>query len=182
MSDDKLEFFESTAWDTEGCSVAIVASRYNAELVDDLLSRVVGELERRGVTAGNVFVERVPGAHEIPYAADILALSGAFDVVIALGVVLAGETDHHSVITSSLARVLMELSCRARIPVINGVLCVASVEQAVERISGQYNRGAEFAGAALEMVEVQNRLWGYSRASLDPDGTLGSGEDAFDDN
>lgn len=182
MSDDKLEFFESTAWDTAGCSVAIVASRYNAELVDDLVSRVVRELERRGVMPDNVFVERVPGAHEIPYAADILAFSGAFDVVITLGVVLAGETDHHSVITTSLAKVLMELACRARVPVINGVLCVASVEQAVDRIGGRYDRGVEFAGAALEMVEVQNRLWGYNQASLEGDESLGSGEDAFDDN
>lgn len=183
MSDDKLEFFESAGdveMDMERVTVAIVASRYNTELVDGLLKRTVDELVRLGVGCGAIMIERVPGAHEIPFVADVLAFSGSFSAVIALGVVVAGETDHHSVIVNALARSLMDLSCRARLPVINGVLCVGDVDQAKERIFGRHNRGVEFAATAVEMVRVHEGIWDFHEAGLRRAGLMD--DDTIDEN
>lgn len=174
MSDDKLTFFEEEdEVQKRDYQVAVVASRYNAELVDGLLARTVDELVRLGVQVDDIFVRRVPGAHEIPFVSDIFACSRSFDAVIALGVLVAGETNHHQVVAEALAHSLMDISVRARIPVINGVLCVNSVDQAKERIFGDHDRGAEFAATAIEMMRLHDEIRDFDEASL-------MGGDCFD--
>lgn len=181
MSDDKLEFFESgTDLNLDGVTVALVASRYNTALVNGLLQRTVDELVRLGIEPSDIMVERVPGAHEIPLVADILAFSGSFNAVIALGVIVAGETDHHSVIANALAKSLMDLSCRARLPVINGVLCVENTAQAEERVLGSHNRGVEFAATAIEMIRVHENIRAFDEAGLRRAGLID--DDTFDEN
>jgi 6,7-dimethyl-8-ribityllumazine synthase len=132
--------------------IGIVASRYNDELVEALLERTVKTLKEHGVRERNIEILRVPGANELPYAAHMLASTGEFDCLIALGVVLAGETTHHEVISYGTAYALHSVGMQSEIPVINGILTVANPEQAVDRISGTRDRGAEFARAALQMA------------------------------
>jgi 6,7-dimethyl-8-ribityllumazine synthase len=102
-------------------------------------------------------IERVPGSAELPYAASALADHTRFDAVIALGVVIAGDTSHHEIIGNSTAQALQEISIRQKIPVINGILVVNTIEQAQARIDGTINRGKEFALAALEMAQLKKK-------------------------
>jgi 6,7-dimethyl-8-ribityllumazine synthase len=138
--------------------VGIVAARYNGELVDALLARVLAVLQSQGVRERNIEVLRVPGSNEIPYAAHMLAATGEFDCLIALGVVIAGVTPHHDVIAYGTAYSLHSVGMQSETPVINGILTVDSLEQARERITGALDRGAEFARAAVHMAWHKLRL------------------------
>jgi 6,7-dimethyl-8-ribityllumazine synthase len=143
---------ETTPIDGAVFFIGVVASRYNGELVDTLLERTVKTLKEHGVRARNIEVLRVPGANELPYAAHMLAATNEFDCLIALGVVVAGETTHHEVISYGTAYALHSVGMQSEVPVINGILTVSSLEQAAERITGAHDRGAEFARAALQMA------------------------------
>jgi 6,7-dimethyl-8-ribityllumazine synthase len=138
--------------------LGIVAASYNGELVDALLARVVAVLRQHGVRERNIEVLRVPGSNEIPYVAHMLAATGEFDCLIALGVVVSGETSHHEVISYGTAYSLHSIGMQSEIPVINGILTVNSLEQAQERINPPRDRGAEFARAALHMARHKLQL------------------------
>jgi len=155
MSTDKPE---RLAIDGEGCRVAIIAARYNFKLVNALLESVLQTLDACGVRQEDVETFRVPGSNEIPPIAAMVAKTGAFDVIIALGLVIAGETDHHAIITHSTAHALQSVGLRFEVPVINGIISVSSLKQAQERVSGKLDRGGEFAYAALEMAHLNNTL------------------------
>lgn len=136
----------------------IVAARYNNELVDALIERTSATLRESGVQEGSIKVMRVPGSNELPYVAYMNALSSQYDCVIALGVVIAGQTDHHSIIAQSTAQAFHGIGIQTEVPIINGIVTVSSQDQAVARTTGDVDRGAEFAGAALEMARHKVRL------------------------
>lgn len=140
-------------------SFGIVASRYNPDLVDALLQRVLDELAAAGVAERNVAVLRVPGSHEVPVAAGWLARSGA-DTVIALGVLVGGDTNHHEMVGQSVSQALQEVALATDVPVINGVVVTDTWKQAEARCTGKVNRGLEFARAALEMAALRRSLTG----------------------
>lgn len=149
---------ERLAIDGEGCRVAIIAARYNFKLVNALLESVLGTLKTCGVRQDDVETFRVPGSNEIPHVAAMVAKTGAFDAIIGLGLVIAGETDHHAIITHSTAHALHAVGIRFEVPVINGIISVTNLKQAEKRITGEFDRGAEFAHAALEMAQVNISL------------------------
>lgn len=155
MSTDKPE---RLAIDGEGCRVAIIAARYNFQMVNSLLESVLQALDANGVRQEDVETFRVPGSNEIPHAAAMAAKTGAFDVIIGLGLVIAGETDHHTIITHATADALQSVGIRFEVPVINGIISVSSEKQAADRITGELDRGSEFAFAALEMAQLNNLL------------------------
>jgi 6,7-dimethyl-8-ribityllumazine synthase len=136
----------------------IAAARFNGELVDGLLSRTVATLRAAGVAEANLAVVRVPGSHEVPWAAQTLALGSQCDCVIGLGILIAGDTNHHEMVGTSVSHALQRVALDTRTPVINGVIVVNSVEQARERSVGTINRGAEFAQAALEMAALRRKF------------------------
>ena len=136
----------------------IAAARFNEALVDGLLERVRTALTGAGVKPANVDVARVPGSHEVPWAAHALARRGRFDCVIGLGVLIAGDTNHHEMVGNSVSFALQQVAIATRVPVINGVIVVNSLAQAEERCVGRINRGAEFAAAALEMAALKGKL------------------------
>lgn len=136
----------------------IAAARFNHELVDALMIRVFAGLRAAGVTEDRLTVVRVPGSHEVPWAAQALALGGACDCVIGLGVLIAGDTNHHEMVGDSVSHALQQVSLTTRVPVINGVLVVNTLEQARARCVGKIDRGAEFAGAALEMAALKRKF------------------------
>jgi 6,7-dimethyl-8-ribityllumazine synthase len=135
--------------------VAIVAARFNRKLVDALLEHTLAPLRKAGIH--EPVIERVPGSAELPLAAELLATSLHPDVIIALGVVVAGDTDHHTLIGHSTAHALCQVSLHHRIPVINGILITNNREQAEARTNGEINRGGEFAHAAVEMGLLKNK-------------------------
>ncbi len=138
--------------------VGIVAARFNAALVDALVNRATATLTAAGVPATAVETVRVPGSHEVPWAAQRLAAAGNFDAIIALGVLIAGDTNHHEMVGDAVAAALMRVSLDSRVPVINGVVVVNNREQAEVRTIGKYDRGSEFAAAALEMAALHKTL------------------------
>lgn len=136
----------------------IAAARFNPEFVDGLLERVVATLHAAGVKDENLAIVRVPGSHEVPWAAQTLANRSQCDCVIALGVLVAGDTNHHEMVGQSVSSALQRVALDTRTPVINGVIVVNSPEQARERCLGRVNRGAEFAHAALEMATLRRKF------------------------
>ncbi len=130
----------------------IVAARFNPALVDGLLARTQQTLLAAGVKPERITVVRVPGSHEVPWAVQALALGSQCDCVIGLGVLVAGETNHHEMVGASVSQALQQVALATKIPVINGVLVANNVAQAEARCVGPINRGAEFAAAALEMA------------------------------
>ena len=148
----------SHAIDGSPFAVGIVAARYNSELVDALLNQVVGQLRAAGVKETKIKVERVPGSNELPVAAHLLAKRMPFDVIIALGVLIRGDTIHYELIADAATQALQRVALKSDTPVINGVVVAETQDQAEARCRGKINRGAEFARAALEMAALKRRL------------------------
>ncbi|MES1245838.1 MAG: 6,7-dimethyl-8-ribityllumazine synthase [Acidobacteriota bacterium] len=148
-----------------GRRFGIVASRFNSRVVELLVGGAVDCLRRHGVDPGDILVVRVPGAWEIPQAAEELAEPGEgkpkLDGLIALGVVIRGETPHFDYICSQCTRGLGAVSKKHRIPVGFGVLTCDTSQQAEERAGGKAgNKGWEAALAAIEMADLFARLRG----------------------
>jgi 6,7-dimethyl-8-ribityllumazine synthase len=137
-------------------AVGIVAARFNEELVEALLARVQAGLAAAGVQPGRITIARVPGSHELPVAAQWLARRR--DVVIALGVLIGGDTNHHEMVGQSVSHAFQQVALASGIPVINGVIVADTLKQAQARCTGRINRGAEFARAALEMAALKRAL------------------------
>ena len=148
-----------------GKRFGIVASRFNSRVVELLVAGAVDCLRRHGVDPGDILVVRVPGAWEIPQAAEELADPGEgkpkLDGLIALGVVIRGETPHFDYICSQCTRGLGAVSKKHRIPVGFGVLTCDTSQQAEERAGGKAgNKGWEAALAAIEMADLFAKLRG----------------------
>jgi len=141
--------------DGDGLRIGIVAACYNREKVDQLIRLVTDELERLGVSEDDIRLERVPGSMEIPFAAARFAKNTDCRAVIGLGLVIAGETNHHDVIGFSTATSLQKVSIETGTPVVNGILVVDTEEQASDRLGGKVDRGAEFAQAAVALANLQ---------------------------
>ena len=140
----------------------VAAARFNEELVDALLGRLTAELAAAGVRPKALTVVRVPGSHEVPWAAGRLAASRRFDCVVALGVLIGGDTNHHEMVGQSVSHALQRVALDTGVPVINGVIVTDTPAQARARCAGRINRGAEFARAALEMAALRRRIGGRS--------------------
>ncbi len=137
----------------------IVASRFNGRLVERLVEGAIDCLVRHGVERGRITVVRVPGAWEIPLALDELATAGGVDALIALGVVIRGETPHFDYICGQASAGIARVSHDHRLPVGFGLLTCETSEQAAERCGGKAgNKGWDAALAALEMTDLQSRL------------------------
>ena len=136
-----------------------MASQFHADLVDRLLGGALDALTECGVERKRVTVVRVPGTWEIPLALQELASTGRADGLVALGVLIRGETAHFDVIAAECSRGCLNVSLEHRIPVALGVLTCNTEEQARERCGGRYgNKGHEAAMAALDMVETLSEM------------------------
>ena len=135
--------------------VAIVATRWNVEIVDALMDGAYRCLEDWGVPDESVDEFYAPGAYEIPLAVSALLQSGDYDGVIALGAVIRGDTPHFDFVAGQCSRGLMDVQLRHGAPVGFGVLTVNTAEQAIERTgAGDDNKGYEAAAAMLEMIRL----------------------------
>lgn len=135
--------------------IGIVASRFNGFIVEQLLEGALDALKRNGIANSEVPVIWVPGAFELPLAAEQMAASGEVDAIIALGAVIRGETPHFDYVAGECARGIREASQRHRMPVAFGVLTTDNVEQALARAgSGDGNKGFDAAQAAIETLKA----------------------------
>jgi 6,7-dimethyl-8-ribityllumazine synthase len=136
--------------------IAIAASRFNRFIVEQLVEGARDALARRGVEPSLLWV---PGAFELPLAADRLAASGRFDAVIALGAVIRGGTPHFEYVAGACANGLARVALDRGVPVSFGVLTTDDVEQALARAgTGEGNKGFDAAITALEMVATLRAL------------------------
>ena len=142
-----------------GRRFAVVASRFNSRIGDQLVAGALECLRRHGVEPGDIQLVRVPGAWEIPQAAEEIAAAGKVDALVAVGVVIRGETPHFDYICSACSQGLARIAERHHLPVGFGVLTCDTSEQAQERAGGKAgNKGWEAAIAALEMADLFARL------------------------
>ena len=145
--------------DLAGRRIAIVISRFNEVATVRLAAGARACLLERGVDAAGIDEFWVPGAWELPLAADRLAARAVYDAIIALGCVIRGETPHFEFVSGAAARGLGEVSLRHGLPVAFGVLTTDDAEQAMARAGGRHgNKGWEAADAALEMIAFIERV------------------------
>ena len=139
----------------KGFRFAIIASRWNDEIVSRLIDGARTALAELHAAADAVELFRVPGAFEIPLCAQKAAESRRFDAVICLGVIIRGDTPHFDYIAASAARGISEASLRTGVPLLFGVITADNIEQANERSANdKNNKGREAAIAAIEVVNV----------------------------
>lgn len=141
--------------DATGLRVAIVAARFNAEVVDRLVDAAVARLEELGIDPGDVTLVRVPGAFELPVVAQRLARRADVDGVVALGAVVRGGTPHFDWVCHGATTGLEAAARDADTPVGFGLLTTDTWEQAEERAGGAHgNKGGEAAEALVETIQV----------------------------
>lgn len=138
---------------------AIVAAKFNAEIVDKLLAGALGAFTRHGVKGDQIDVIRVPGAFEIPLVARQLGKSGKYLAVVCLGAVIEGDTDHYEFVCRAAADGILQAGLSSGIPVIFGVLTCSTEQQALDRAGGQEgNKGSDAAVAAIEMANLMKTI------------------------
>ena len=143
----------------EGLRFAVVASRFNDEIVSGLLSGAIECLERHGAAPENVSLYRVPGAFEIPALSRKLVDVGGIDAIVTLGCLLRGDTPHFEFISAQVTNDLSRVAVDTRFPIAFGVITCNTYEQAVARSSpGAGNKGWEAALAAIEMANLWRAL------------------------
>jgi len=142
-----------------GLRFAVVVSRFNAFVTERLLNGALDALTRAGAKSGDIDVVRVPGAMEIPLAAQHAAETRRYDAIVCLGAVIRGETPHFEYVCAEASRGVAQASLRAGVPMSYGILTVENLEQAVDRAglkSG--NKGFEAAMSAVEMANLLRKI------------------------
>jgi 6,7-dimethyl-8-ribityllumazine synthase len=138
---------------------AIVVSRWNDFLTTKLTDGALDALESFGAAEKDVEVFKVPGSFEIPLAALKVARTGRFDAVIALGVVIRGETPHFDYVAGETAKGVAQAALQTGVPVMFGVVTANTLEQAIDRTGVKAgNKGYEAAAAAIEVVNLYKEL------------------------
>ncbi len=138
-------------------SYAIVVGRFYAELADRLVAGAQRGFEAAG--AGPADVYDVPGAFELPLAAQYLARTGRYAGVACLGAVIRGETDHYDYVCAETARGIQDVQLRTGIPCAFGVLTVETMEQALARTGGgKRDQGEHAAQAVLALADMKAAL------------------------
>jgi 6,7-dimethyl-8-ribityllumazine synthase len=143
----------------DGLQFAIVAARFNEDIVAALLDGAVATLKLQGAAEQNINVVRVPGAFELPLIVSKLAASKRYDAVVALGAVIRGGTPHFEYVCHEAASGLTRAALDTGVPVVFGVLTTDNLAQALERAGpGAGNKGAEAALVAIEMANLLKHL------------------------
>ncbi len=139
----------------ENAKFGIVVSRFNSFVVESLLSGAIDTILRHGGKEEDIEIVRVPGAIEIPLAAQRMAAAKKYDAIIALGAVIRGGTPHFDFVANENSKGLAQVCMQHDLPVAFGVLTVDSIEQAIERSGTKAgNKGTEAALSAIEMVNL----------------------------
>ncbi len=142
----------------QGFRFGVVCADWNPEVTHSLLDGCVTTLKSAGVKAKNITVTNVPGSFELVHGAKLLADKKKFDVIIAIGCIIQGETRHFDFISSAVAFGLTELNTQYNIPFIFGVLTTNNLKQAKDRSGGKHgNKGVEAAVTAVKMAMLRKK-------------------------
>jgi 6,7-dimethyl-8-ribityllumazine synthase len=150
---------------SKGYKFAIIISRFNELISTKLLDGTVDCLLRHEVKDKDITVIWVPGAFEIPLAAQRAVKTGKFDAVICLGALIRGATPHFEYISAEVTKGISQVSLQTGLPVIYGILTTDTIDQAIERAGTKGgNKGFNAAAAALEMVNLFKEIGNGSKA------------------
>ncbi len=143
----------------EGLKVGIVVGRFNEFITSKLLGGAQDALRRHGVNVEDVDIAWVPGAFEIPIAAQKMAQMKKYDAIITLGTVIRGSTPHFDYVSAEVTKGVGKVNMDEGIPVIFGVLTTDTIEQAIERAGTKAgNKGWDAATAAIEMANLLQQM------------------------
>jgi 6,7-dimethyl-8-ribityllumazine synthase len=141
--------------------IAIVVSRFNRAVTDNLLEGAVVAAQERGVEIADADVFPVPGAFELPVVARAIAKGGRYDGVVCLGAVVRGETPHFDFVCEQAAAGIQQVALETGVPVAFGVLTTDTMEQAMARAGGDVgNKGREALVTVLETLHQIRRAAG----------------------
>ncbi len=156
-----ISSIEGTFTPLPGARFALLAARFNSFIVQHLIEGALDSLRRHGVADSEIDLIWVPGAFELPLAAQRLAASERYDGIIALGAIIRGGTPHFEYVASECVKGLASVSLEYDLPLGFGVLTVDTIEQAVERAGTKAgNKGVEAALTVLEMISLLRKLEG----------------------
>jgi 6,7-dimethyl-8-ribityllumazine synthase len=139
----------------EGLRIGIVAARFNEFITNKLVGGAIDALTRHGANQDDITLAWVPGAFEIPLAAQKMAGSRAFDAVICLGAVIRGSTPHFDYVAGEVTKGVAHVTLQTGVPTVFGVLTTENIEQAIERAGSKSgNKGFDAAMTAIEMANL----------------------------
>ena len=139
--------------------IGVVVARFNELITEKLLEGAVWSFRRHGGDEENLAIARVPGAFELPVAAQAMAETGRYAAVVCLGCVIRGATSHYDYVCSAATSGISQVALKTGVPVIFGVLTTDSLEQAFDRAGAKAgNKGAEAMDAALEMSDLIRKI------------------------
>lgn len=141
--------------DGAGLRVGVVMARFNIDICEGLLSACADELTRLGVAEADIQIATVPGALEIPLVLQVMAASGRYDALVALGAVTRGETYHFELVSNEMGAGVTRVALDSGVPVANGVLTVEDEDQGLVRM---HDKGTDCARAAIEMANLLKAL------------------------
>ena len=157
-----MAIFEGSFTNASTLKVGIVIARFNDLITNKILSGCLDCLNRHGLDtselSNQVDIVWVPGSFELPIAAKSLLNKRSYDVVIALGAVIRGETSHYDVVVSEASKGIAQISNENNIPIIFGVLTTDTMQQALERAGIKNNLGWNYALQAIEMGSLIKNL------------------------
>ena len=143
----------------EGLKVGIIVARFNEFIGSKLLSGAIDGLVRHGMNEEDIEVAWVPGAFEIPVAAQRMAQSKKYDAIICLGAVIKGSTSHYDYVCAEVSKGVASVSLQFGLPVMFGVLTTDNIEQAIERAGTKAgNKGYDCALSAIEMANLFRQM------------------------
>ncbi len=143
----------------EGLKVGIIVARFNEFIGSKLLSGAIDGLVRHGMNEDDIEVAWVPGAFEIPVAAQKMAQSKKYDAIICLGAVIKGSTSHYDFVCAEVSKGIASVSLQFGLPVMFGVLTTDNIEQAIERAGTKAgNKGYDCALSAIEMANLFRQM------------------------
>jgi len=142
------------------CRLAVVVSRFNDEVTSKLLEGALARAKERGFVDSDITVVWVPGAVELPLAAQRLALRHkSYGAIVCLGAVIRGETSHYDYVCQMVAQGCTQVALNHNVPVVFGVLTTENEEQALDRCGGKHgHKGKEAVDTAIEMVATLRRM------------------------
>jgi 6,7-dimethyl-8-ribityllumazine synthase len=139
--------------------IAIILPHFNDSLGKILYDNTHKTLIQNGIEEKNIKLFRVPGSLELPLTAKLLAKQKTYDSIIALGIVIKGDTPHFEHVCNESHRGLMDASLETGIPIIVGVITALNKEQAEDRVEeNKLNKGKDFALSAIEMAILTKKL------------------------
>ena len=157
-----MAIFEGSFTNASALKVGIVIARFNDLITNKILSGCLDCLKRHGLDtselSNQVDIVWVPGSFELPIAAKTLMKKKSYDVVIALGAVIRGETSHYDVVISEASKGISQVSYENNVPIIFGVLTTDTMQQALERAGIKNNLGWNYALQAIEMGSLIKNL------------------------